>query len=425
MQPNELYKIAIIGLGYVGLPLARLFLENGHTVFGVDTDPNKIKKLQRMQPYLSDLTRKELKAMFAGGRFHVGVLYETIAEADCVILCVPTPTTDEAKPDLTFVFHAMKQAIPYLRPGQLLVLESSTYPGTTEEELQPLIEARGFRVGKDIFLAYSPERIDPGQKGSALQSIPKVVGGATAACTQYASRIYGKVFDKVVTVANARTAEMTKLVENCQRFVNISFMNDLVKLCEAMDINLWEVIKAAGTKPYGFMPYYPGPGVGGHCIPVDPMYLLWKAKQYGAEMPFIELSHRINEEMPAYIVDRTTKSLHPLALDQSSIMVIGATYKKDVNDLRESMALKIMELLMQQGAQMSFFDPYIAELTIAGTTLKRISLTARNVKQKDCLLILTDHSSIRYDVLAKHAKLIVDTRNATDSLKDKSNIVLL
>ncbi|MBP3966098.1 nucleotide sugar dehydrogenase [Paenibacillus lignilyticus] len=425
MQPNERFKIAIIGLGYVGLPLARLFLEKGHFVFGVDTDPSKIKQLWKMQPYLSDLTRMELKAMFAGGRFQVGVSYETVAEADCVILCVPTPTNEEAKPDLSYVLQAMRQAVPYLHPGHLLVLESSTYPGTTEEELKPFIEKRGFRVGLDVFLAYSPERIDPGQKGSALQSIPKVVGGVTPACTQYAERIYGKVFDEVVTVSNARTAEMTKLVENCQRFVNISFMNELVKLCEVMEINIWEVIKAARTKPYGFMPYYPGPGVGGHCIPVDPMYLLWKAKQFNIPLPFIELSHQVNEEMPGYIMARMAKSLHPLPLDRCSIMAIGVTYKKDVNDLRESMALKVMELLMNQGAQVSFYDPYIAELHVAGTTLARTPLTTRNVKKKDCLLILTDHSSILYDELAKHAKLIVDTRNATEGVKDKSKIVLL
>ncbi|WP_308633957.1 nucleotide sugar dehydrogenase [Paenibacillus silvisoli] len=425
MQPSERYRIAIIGLGYVGLPLARLFLEKGHTVIGVDTDPSKIKQLQLMQPYLSDLTRKELKEMFAGGQFQVGVSYEAIADADSIILCVPTPTNEAAMPDLSYVLEAMRQAVPYLRPGHLLVLESSTYPGTTEEELKPFIEKRGFRVGFDVFLAYSPERIDPGQKRGALQSIPKVVGGVTAACTQYAARIYGKVFDEVVTVTNARTAEMTKLVENCQRFVNISFMNDLVKLCEAMEINIWEVIKAARTKPYGFTPYYPGPGVGGHCIPVDPMYLLWKAKQFNITLPFIELSHQVNEEMPGYVMDRTAKSLHPLPLDQSSIMVIGVTYKKDVNDLRESMALKVLELLMKQGAQLSFYDPYVTELRIAGTALARTPLTTRNVKRKDCLLILTDHSSIRYDELAKHAKLIVDTRNATESVKDKSNIVLL
>lgn len=425
MQPNERYKIAIIGLGYVGLPLARLFLEKGHTVIGVDTDQSKIKKLQLLQPYLSDLTRKEIKEMFAGGRFHVGVSYEAIAEADCIILCVPTPTNEAAMPDLSYVFEAMRQAVPYLRAGHLLVLESSTYPGTTEEELKPFIEQRGFRVGFDVFLAYSPERIDPGQKQSALQSIPKVVGGVTAACTGYAARIYGKVFDEVVTVTNARTAEMTKLVENCQRFVNISFMNDLVKLCEAMEISIWEVIKAARTKPYGFMPYYPGPGVGGHCIPVDPMYLLWKAKQFNIPLPFIELSHQVNEEMPGYIMARTEKSLSPRTLDQCSIMVVGVTYKKDVNDLRESMALKVFELLMKQGAQMSFYDPYIPELQIDGTTFVRTPLTTRNVKRKDCLLILTDHSSIRYDELAKHARLIIDTRNATESVKDKSNIVLL
>ncbi|REE93146.1 UDP-N-acetyl-D-glucosamine dehydrogenase [Paenibacillus taihuensis] len=425
MRPKESFKIAIIGLGYVGLPLARLFLEKGHTVFGVDSSESKIQKLQRMQPYLSDMTSMDLKEMFAGGKFHVGVSYESIPEADCVILCVPTPTTEEFMPDLTFVFQAMRQAVPYLREGQLIVLESSTYPGTTEEELKPIIEQRGLRVGKDVYLAYSPERINPGQKASDLKSIPKVLGGVTTECTQQAKRIYASVFDQVVPVSNPRTAELTKLVENCQRFINISFMNDLVKFCDTMEINLWEVINAAGTKPYGFMAYYPGPGVGGHCIPVDPMYLLWKANQYGIKMPFIELSHQVNEGMPEYIVARTAKSMFPLSLDQCSIMAVGVTYKKDVNDVRESMALKVIERLMQQGAQVSFFDPYITELSIAGTKLERSALTAENVNEKDCLLILTDHSTINYEELAQHAKLIVDLRNATDCVKDKSNIVLL
>ncbi|MDG0793842.1 nucleotide sugar dehydrogenase [Cohnella ginsengisoli] len=425
MKLNESYKVAVIGLGYVGLPLARLFIEKGHTVFGIDKDESKIRKLQTMQPYLSDMSRNDLKTMFASHRFHVGTAYDTISEADCIVLCVPTPTNEDYQPDLRFVFSAMRQALPFLRLGQLIVLESSTYPGTTDGELKPIIEQRGFRVGEDIFLAYSPERIDPGRSQLTLQSIPKVIGGVTAACTRYAERIYGTLFDQVVTVSNAKTAEMTKLVENCQRFVNISLMNELLKISEALGINLWEVIEAAGTKPYGFMKYYPGPGIGGHCIPVDPMYLLWKAKQHDIELPFISLSHRVNVEMPGYIAGRMAKSLSPLKLDESNIFAIGVTYKRDVNDLRESMALKVVESLLAQGAKVSFYDPYINEITVAGTTLKRSPLTLRTIKQKDCLLILTDHSSIQYEVLAKHAKLIFDTRNATAGVRDKKNIVLL
>jgi UDP-N-acetyl-D-glucosamine dehydrogenase len=417
-------KIAIIGLGYVGLPLARLFLQHGHTVFGIDLDERKIDKLAKRQSYLSDFTRGDIREMFALNRFQVGTSYALASEAQAVIICVPTPIDEHAQPDLTYVRGAVSGLLPHLRKEQLVVLESSTYPGTTEEELLPIIESQGFKVGRDIYLAYSPERIDPGQNRIALRDIPKVVGGVTPACTRLAGEIYGSVFSQIVGVSNPRTAEMTKLLENYQRFVNISLMNDLLLLCRVMDISLWEVVDAAATKPYGFTPYYPGPGIGGHCIPVDPMYLLWKANKYNIELPFIELSHRINERMPEYVLEQIERSL-PNSLSDSSVFVIGVTYKKDVNDIRESSALRVMELLQQRGVKLSFYDPYVEELTVSGSVMTRTPLTARQVKGHDCSLILTDHSNVPYALLAEHAPLVLDTRNTFGRSQKPSNVVLL
>ncbi len=417
-------KIAVIGLGYVGLPLARLFLQHGHTVFGIDLDERKIDKLGKRQSYLSDFTRGDIREMFALNRFQVGTSYALASEAQAVIICVPTPIDEHAQPDLTYVRGAVTGLLPHLRKEQLVVLESSTYPGTTEEELLPIIESQGFKVGRDIYLAYSPERIDPGQNRIALRDIPKVVGGVTPACTRLAGEIYGSVFSQIVGVSNPRTAEMTKLLENYQRFVNISVMNDLIPLCRVMDISLWEVIDAAATKPYGFTPYYPGPGIGGHCIPVDPMYLHWKAKAYDIDLPFIELSHRINERMPEYVLERIASSL-PNPLSDSSVLVIGVTYKRDVNDIRESSAIRVMELLQRRGIRLSFYDPYVEELTIDGTVLTRTPLTARQVKSHDCSLILTDHSNVPYALLAEHAPLVLDTRNTFGRSQKPANVILL
>lgn len=420
------YTVGIIGLGYVGLPLARLFLDKGHTVYGIDLDSAKIQKLSKRQSYLADFTDADIKRMFAKRRFHVGSSYDVIENAEAVILCVPTPLDTQAKPDLRFIRQAMQSVLPYLRPGQLISLESSTYPGTTEEELLPLIESRGLKVGRDVALVFSPERIDPGQNRISLQEIPKIVGGITPACAEFGKRVYESIFDRVVVVSSARVAEMTKLLENCQRFVNISFMNELAMLSDQMDIDLWEVIAAASTKPYGFSPYYPGPGIGGHCIPVDPLYLLWKAKRYNFNLRFIELAHRINEQMPEFIVRKVEKHLSPRKpLQECRILAIGVTYKKDVNDVRESSALKIIEGLLALGARVNFYDPYIEEIVIKDAHLKRISLTQRYVKQHDCTLILTDHSRIPYEAIVAYSPLVIDTRNAVGHLKNRGNVILL
>jgi len=420
------HRIAIIGLGYVGLPLARLFLEHGHIVYGIDVDHRKIQALLAKQSYLSDFTNKEIRKMFAGDRFHVSDSFSLASQADAIIICVPTPLDQNRKPDLTYVRGAVKHALPHLRRGQLVVLESSTYPGTTEEELQPMLESAGFTVGHDIYLAYSPERIDPGAQRSPLQDIPKVLGGVSERCRTFAEQVYGSVFSRVVPVSSPRVAEFTKLLENCQRLVNISFMNELAIMSEKMNINLWEAIDAASTKPYGFTPYYPGPGIGGHCIPVDPLYLSWKAKQYGIDLQFIDIAHRINEQMPEYVVHRVRQQLSAKkALKDSSVFVIGVTYKKDVNDLRESTALPIVEGLLKLGVKVSYHDPYIPTLTLGERKLESSDLTRRNLQQHDAALILTDHSHIPYESVASSARLVIDTRNATKNVADRRNIVLI
>ncbi|WP_380023427.1 nucleotide sugar dehydrogenase [Effusibacillus consociatus] len=419
------YTVAIIGLGYVGLPLARLFLNKGHTVYGIDLDPNKIQKLSKRQSYLSDFPHGDIKNMFAKGRFHVGSSYDVIQNVDAVIICVPTPLDEQVKPDLRFVREALKNALPYLSYGQLVILESSTYPGTTEEELLPLIESKGMKVGRDISLVYSPERIDPGQDKYALDDIPKVVGGVTQKCTEFGKRLYETIFKQVVVVSSARAAEMTKLLENSQRLVNISFMNELAMLCDVMKIDLWEVIAAASTKPYGFTPYYPGPGIGGHCIPVDPLYLSWKAKTHNFDLKFIDIAHQINERMPEFLIEKVEKQLSAKPLKDSRILVIGVTYKKDVNDLRESTALKIIEGLLARGAKVNFYDPFIEEIEVGGIQIKRSSLTRRYVQHHDCTLILTDHTGLPYESIVTYSPLVIDTRNATGKFKHLGNVVLL
>lgn len=426
IETKTAFHLAIIGLGYVGLPLARLFLENNQYVYGIDVDERKIEKLSKRQSYLSDISAGDIRRMCSRDRFRAGSSYDVVSMADAVIICVPTPLDASNEPDLSYVKSAVENMLPYIRQGHLIVLESSTYPGTTEEQLLPMIESTGLKVGKDVFLAYSPERIDPGQKRMELSDIPKVVGGVTEACTNYAKRIYETSYNRIVAVSSPRVAEMTKNLENCQRFVNISLINELAMLSERMNINLWEAIEAASTKPYGFTPYYPGPGIGGHCIPVDPLYLFSKAKEYGLHLQFIDIAHRINEQIPRFVVEKTKSLLERFKpLSESSVFVLGVTYKKDVNDIRESKALAIIEQLMNLGIKVNFHDPYIKEISVGGTRLKCLSLTKKYVSGHDCTLILTDHSSIPYKSVVKYSPLVIDTRNATGTLAKNDNVVLL
>lgn len=421
MNENSSLKMAIVGLGYVGLPLSNVFLEKGHIVYGIDIDERKVSNLLKHESYLSDFSNEDIQKMFVKGNFFVGSSFKVVEKVDVVIICVPTPLDQEDKPDLTYVRSAITNSIPFFKTGQLVVLESSTYPGTTEEEIVPMVQSTGLTVGKEIFVAYSPERINPGEKFS-IHSIPKVVGGVTSACTQFAQSVYESVFDRVVVVSSPKAAELTKILENYQRFINISLMNQLLFLCEEMDINLWEVISAASTKPYGFTAYYPGPGIGGHCIPVDPLYLLWKAQKYNIDLTFISHAHQINNQMPQFIVQKVQKALDK-PLHDARILAIGVTYKKDVNDLRESMALEVLKELKKSGAKVEFHDPLVDTITLDHSIMKSTNLN--DLKQFDCTLILTDHSSLPYEYIVKESTMVIDTRNSTQGLKGFYNIILI
>ncbi|MDQ0243024.1 UDP-N-acetyl-D-glucosamine dehydrogenase [Bacillus fengqiuensis] len=421
---KEKYKIGIIGLGYVGLPLAQLFLKQNHTVYGIDVDVSKINKLKQGKTYLSDFTDRDIEGMFENKAFHVGISFDVLSHVDVIIICVPTPLTHENLPNLEYVRSALKSSLPFIGPEQLIVLESSTYPGMTEEEICPLVQSKGLKVGEDVYVAFSPERIDPGQKQFELQDIPKIVGGITPKCSEYAKNVYESIFAKVVMVSSAKVAEMCKLVENSQRLINISFMNELAMLCNKMNINVWEVIDAASTKPFGFTPYYPGPGIGGHCIPVDPLYLAWKAKAHSFNIEFIQLAHRINQGMPRYIVEKIEKHLQK-ELNHSRIFIAGVAYKKDVNDVRESAALPIIQLLIEKGADISYYDPYVPEITVGEKLFKSSSLTSEKLKEHDCTLILTDHTVLPYETIVQHSPLVIDTRNATKKIGNLGNVKML
>ena len=420
-------KVAVIGLGYVGLPLCRLFLKHNFEVYGIDIDDRKVQALLRRESYLSDLSSDEIESMFADNRFHVSQSFEPIPDADHVLICVPTPLDQNKQPDLSFVKNAVQTLVPYLRPNHLIVLESSTYPGTTEEVLLPLLSSTGLKVGEDFYLAYSPERINPGEK-MALEHIPKVVGGVTSSCTERAKALYGLVFKQVVTVSSPKVAEMAKLLENSQRFINVSFINELAMTSEKMDVDLWEAIAAASTKPYGFMPYYPGPGAGGHCIPVDPIYLLWKSKMAGGNAEFIELAGKINDRMPHYVTERIIKCL-PDSKDVSEchVLIVGVAYKKNVNDVRESPVLTVMNNLLEKGAHVSFHDPFISKLQLSKGEFHSVPLSPEFVQKQDCVAILTDHDGINYELLVQQAQKIFDARHAisASTSANKENIIYL
>jgi UDP-N-acetyl-D-glucosamine dehydrogenase len=414
-------KAAIVGMGYVGIPLAELFLNGGWEVFGIDVDAGKIESLLKHKSYLSDYRDEQIKGLFSRGLFHPGTSYEVINRVDIVILCIPTPLTPDHKPDLTFLKKALTGCVPFLKKNQLMVLESSTYPGTTEEILCPELKASGFTIGKDYYAAYSPERIDPGNKVHSLHQIPKVIGGVTEECTIRAAEAYGSVFERVVRVSSPRAAEMCKLVENSQRLINISFMNELLVLSSKLDLDLWEVIDAAATKPFGFTPYYPGPGIGGHCIPVDPMYLLWKAEQSQLDLSLVKEAHRINETMPHYVISKIEKYLGGCSIKGRSIFIIGAAYKKNINDARESSALKIMEILLDKGAIIHYHDPYIPELQVKGKTFETTDLTENTLSRTDLTLLHTNHSSLDYEAIVQFSNRILDTRHVLNQDNSKVN----
>lgn len=410
-------RVGIIGLGYVGLPLALLFARQGFDVLGFDIDPRKINRLRAGDSYLSHIGEEEIREAVESARLEVTSTFGRVNEVHALLLCVPTPLTDNRQPDMSYIEGTCRTIAPHLVPGQLVTLESTTYPGTMREVMKPLLEREDLEVGETLFLGYSPEREDPGNRDFGVRDIPKVVSGLTPACAAMTHALYGAAFRTVQPVSSCEAAEATKLLENIFRSVNIAMVNELKVLFERMGIDVWEVIEAASSKPFGFMPFYPGPGLGGHCIPIDPFYLTWRARQYELATRFIELAGEINTNMPFYVVTRAADALNTRrkSLNGSSVLIVGLAYKPNVNDVRESPALRILELLSEKGTELSYHDPYVPRtepMRKYDFKLESEPLTPENLKTKDLVIIVTDHDDIDYRGLAEHAELIVDTRNA-------------
>jgi UDP-N-acetyl-D-glucosamine dehydrogenase len=404
----------VVGLGYVGLPLALEIAKSGRKVIGFEISEERAAQVNAGVSYIGDVESEELAKMVADGLVEATTDFSRAGECEAIAICVPTPLSEMKEPDTSYMEAAAAEIAPHLTPGTLVTLESTTYPGTTEEVVQPILEAHGRKVGVDLYLAFSPERVDPGNPVYQTKNTPKVVGGVTPECTDVAVAFYEGYLDSVVPVSSTRAAEMTKLLENIFRCVNIALMNELLVVSERMGINIWEVVDAAKTKPFGFMPFYPGPGLGGHCIPIDPFYLSWKARQFDMHTEFIELAGRTNEAMPYYVVKRLMEALntHRKPLSGSRILMIGVAYKANIDDVRESPAVKIAELLLETEAELVYHDPYVASLNVSGTEVPRVELTAEEVDSADAVLIVTNHGGIDYDALGHQAKLILDTRNA-------------
>ncbi|MGE0813640.1 MAG: nucleotide sugar dehydrogenase [Vicinamibacterales bacterium] len=407
-------RIGVVGLGYVGLPLAVEFARAGFHVIGFDVDASKCAALNGGTSYIPDVPTEHVAEVVAAGRFHATTDPQALADVDVIDICVPTPLRKTKDPDLSYVVQAVDATAKVLRAGQLVILESTTYPGTTDEVVQPALEAGGLVAGTDFHLAFSPERVDPGNAQFSTRNIPKVVGGVNEASTKAAASLYGSIIDTIVPVSSTRVAEMVKLLENTFRAVNIGLVNELALMCARMGIDVWEVIDAAKTKPFGFMPFYPGPGLGGHCIPIDPFYLSWKAKQSGFEARFIELAGQVNGAMPEYVVSRVADALNSQrkAVNGASVHVVGVAYKRDVDDMRESPALDVIELLKRRGARVSYTDPYVPVLRHGPVDLASMSLDDALASGCDCAVIVTDHAVFDYPSIAARFPLVVDTRNA-------------
>lgn len=406
--------VGIVGLGYVGLPLAIRYCEVGYKVLGFDTDPGKVNSLSNGETYIEHIPDQSIQKAKNQG-FEATVDFARAGDADALILCVPTPLDEHREPDLSFVINTIETLLPYLRKGQIVSLESTTYPGTTEEQLRTRIETMGFEIGKDVFLVYSPEREDPANPSFTTRTIPKVCGGSTKACLEAGIALYEQVIDQVVPVSSTQTAEMTKLLENIHRAVNIGLVNEMKIVADRMGIDIHEVIDAAATKPFGFVPYYPGPGLGGHCIPIDPFYLTWKAKEYGLNTRFIELAGEVNSSMPSYVISKIAEGLnrHKKAINGSKILILGIAYKKNVDDMRESPAVEIMSQLEKLGGQIAYSDPHVPhfkKMRRYNFNLESILLSGESIAQYDCVVLVTDHQGFDYELIKKHSKLIVDTR---------------
>jgi UDP-N-acetyl-D-glucosamine dehydrogenase len=415
-------QVGVIGLGYVGLPLAVEKGKVGFPVLGFDINPKRVAQVNAGDNYIGDVNDQELQDLVKRGVITATTDFSRLADCDIIIICVPTPLTVTRDPDISYIKSSAEQIARYLRPGQLITLESTTYPGTTQEVILPLLEERGLKVGKDFFLAFSPERVDPGNKRFTTKNTSKVVGGVTPVCLEISYTLYAQTIVNVVPVSSPAAAELTKVFENTYRAVNIAVVNELMLLCDRMGLDIWEVVEAAGTKPFGIQTFYPGPGVGGHCIPIDPFYLTWKARQYDFHTRFIELAGEINVEVSYYVINKVIRALNGVnkSLKDSNVFVLGVAYKKDIDDVRESPALKIMELLGKNGANINYYDPYIPRIEPHGGisfSLESLEMTDEELAGADCVLILTDHSSVNYNRVVENAKLVIDTRNATKNVE--------
>ena len=418
-------RIGVVGLGYVGLPLAVEFAHAGFHVTGLDIDERKISKINAGESYIQDIPTSVLKPLVDAGMLDATSDFSVVQNLDTINICVPTPLSKAKDPDMTFVNSAVQSIAENFGAGKLVILESTTYPGTTEELVLPKLEQRGLKVGVDFFLCFSPERVDPGNKQFQTKNIPKVVGGHTANCTEVGAAFYGQALDHVVPVSGTKVAEMVKLLENTFRMINIGMVNEMAMMCGRMGINVWEVIDAAATKPFGFMPFYPGPGLGGHCIPIDPFYLSWKSKQAGIEARFIELAGYINGQMPHVVVERIQDALnnHAKPVKNSRVHILGMAYKKNIDDVRESPGLDIMHLLMQRGAIVSYSDPFISSLRIDDHRLENQDM-ASSCAAADCVVIVTDHTDVDYAKAVEVSKLVVDTRNVLKKIKSDKIVTL-
>jgi len=409
--------LAVIGLGYVGLPLAVEFGQAGFRVAGIDIDRNRVTQLQRGHSYIQDVPTKDVRQLVRDDLLTATTDFSVLRRCDAVNVCVPTPLSKQRDPDVSYIVSAAQEIARYLHRGMLVILESTTYPGTTVELILPLLEATGMKVGEDFFLAFSPERVDPGNPSFNTRNIPKVVGGVTPACTEVAVALYRQRLEKVVAVSSPQVAEMVKLLENTFRSVNIGLVNEMALMCARMKIDVWEVIEAASTKPFGFMPFFPGPGLGGHCIPIDPFYLSWKARASGFEARFIELAGHVNAHMPEHVVDLVAHALNQrgTAVRGSRVLVLGVAYKADIDDTRESPSLDIMQTLADRGAKVEYSDPHVPKLAFGGATLRSVPLTPARLKAFDCVVVSTAHKTFPYSLILRHARAVVDTRNAYKS----------
>ncbi len=423
-------RIGVVGLGYVGLPLAVEYASKGFHTIGIETDQAKVDAVNAGKNYIADVDDKAFRKAVKGGLLKAMNDYGYVASLDVLFICVPTPFTANKEPDISYIVSATEQIAPRLRKEHLVILKSTTFPNTTEGHVKPILEKTGLKVGKDFYLAFSPERIDPGNKRWTTANTPVVVGGVTPECTKLACLVMEKIVSKVVPVANPKVAEMEKLLENIFRSVNIALVNEMAQLCDRMGgINVWEVVQAAATKPFGFMPFYPGPGIGGHCILIDPYYLAWLARQYDFQTNFITLAAETNENMPFYVKNMVQReiSMMPVTFHEAKILVLGVAFKRDVDDIRHSPALKVMELLLADGSRnIVYNDPYVPKVKANDHTYESVELTKELLQSADCVLITTDHSKYDYDFIVKHAKRVIDTRNATKQVtRGRDKIVLL